>query len=150
MHIIISQGIVFFSDSCNHYMGYVYWCLSGTVYCFFISFSILFHFRIFIWPSNLGQEWVSFSHCSASQTSVIHSCEGHESVLVTTPSYRLTKLVPCLWVMHGQGRAVATRQLQPAPAQHLQPGCAYWDQRCIMDTSWLAGGPWGKCISWLD
>lgn len=37
MHIIIiiSQGIIFFSDSCNHYMGYVYLCLSSIVHCFF-------------------------------------------------------------------------------------------------------------------
>lgn len=47
MHIIISQGIIFFSDSCNHYMSYVYLCLSGIVYCFFIPFSILFRSPIF-------------------------------------------------------------------------------------------------------
>lgn len=105
MHIIIiiSQGIIFFSDSCNHYMGYVYLCLSSIVYCFFIPFSILFHLPIFIQSSNLGQEWLSFSCCSASQTSVIHSCEVAQGVLVSTSSNRRQSL--CLACRCCVGRA---------------------------------------------
>lgn len=47
------------------------------------------------------------------------------------------------------GSELATKQLQSALGQHFQPGCACWDERCVMDTSCLAGAPWGRCISWL-
>lgn len=64
MHITISKSIIFFSDSYNHYMRYVYLYLSGLcfhiVYCFLSLFSILFHTPIFIQPSRFGSRMCNF------------------------------------------------------------------------------------------
>lgn len=64
MLITISKCIIFSSDSFNHYMRYVYLCLSGLcfhiVYCFHILSSIFFHSPIFIQSSRFGSRLCNF------------------------------------------------------------------------------------------
>lgn len=93
MHITISKCIIFFSDLYNHYMRYVYLCLSALcfhiVYCFLILFSMLFLSPVFIQSSRFGSRMCNFfmSFCSSGFTDrfLWDTCE---SGLGTALSYR--------------------------------------------------------------
>lgn len=146
MHMIISQGIIFSSDSCNHYMRYVYLCLSGIVYCFFHSLSHIVSFPNFHavvkFGSRMGKLFMLLCSSEFSDTFLwgLLECFGYHIKVKKDKACALP--VSAAWA----GSEAATRQLQSALAQHLQPGCAYWDECCVMDTSCLAGGPWGRWV----